>query len=77
MNAVYPGCPKNRWAKLPAMLRGAKETVITPDAIEHDRTGIENYTERVNKQLSAPSTRDDVQAKILPEYGQTISISSQ
>jgi len=43
--------------------------------VTHDKTGIENYTERVNKQLSDPSTRDDVQAKILPEYGQTTSIS--
>jgi hypothetical protein len=77
MNAIFPGCPKNRWTKLPAMLRDAKETVITSDAIAHDKIGIENYTERLNKELSEPSTRDDAETKILPEYGQTTSISSE
>ncbi|HEY4951952.1 MAG TPA: hypothetical protein VII71_01030 [Verrucomicrobiae bacterium] len=77
MNAVYPGCPKNLWAKLPAMLRGAEETVITPDAIAHDKTGIENYKEHMNKRLSEPSPDYDVIEKILPEYGQTTSISSK
>jgi hypothetical protein len=76
MNAVYPGCPKNLWAKLPAMLRDAKETVITPEAITHDKTGIENYHTHMNARLSEPSDYNSVE-KILPEYGQTTPISSK
>jgi hypothetical protein len=76
MNGVYPGCPKNLWAKLPAMLRDAKETDITPEAIEHDKTGIENYHKHMKERLSEPSDYNTVE-KILPEYGQTTPVSSQ
>ena len=75
MNAVYPGCPKNLWAKLPAMLHDAKETIITPEGIAHDKTGIENYHVHMNTRLSEHS--DNSVEKILPEYGQTTPVSSQ
>jgi hypothetical protein len=74
MISVYPGCPKNLWKKLPAMLRDAKETVITPEEIAHDKTGMENYHEHMNARLSEPSDYNSVE-KILPEYGQAIPIS--
>jgi hypothetical protein len=74
MNAVYPGCPKNLWAKLPAMLRDARETIITPEGIAHDKAGIKNYHKHMEARLSEPSDYNTVE-KILPEYGQTTPIS--
>lgn len=76
MNAVYPGCPKNLWAKFPAMLHDAKETIITPEGIAHDKTGIENYHKHMKERLSEPSDYNTVE-KILPEYGQTTPVSSE
>jgi hypothetical protein len=63
MTALYPGGNGIDWAQMPNVLAELRKSIVSNDQVEHDRTGIEGYRERMKKYQSSAES-------INPEYGQ-------
>ena len=72
MYSLHPGCAGDLWPKLPRILRSARQTTVTPTAVEHDTKGAANYSERLAKYRAQPQAKGEI---ILPEHGQTSPIA--
>ena len=73
MSALYPGCPDINWRQMPKIVSKLEKTTINSNDMERDAKNIEGYMKRLKEYQD--KSRDG--GKILPEYGQTSSLSSQ
>lgn len=73
MSALYPGCAAINWQKMSKIVAKLEKTAITSDDIERDTKKIDGYMTRLKKYQD--KSKDG--GKILPEYGQTMPLTSQ
>jgi hypothetical protein len=73
MNALYPGCPEVNWQKMPRIISKLEKTTITSNDVGRDKKNIEGYMKRLKEYQD--KSKDE--GKILPEYGQTVPLTSQ
>ena len=72
MSALYPGCRDINWQKMPKIVSKLEKTTFTSGNVEGEKN-IEGYMKRLKEYQD--KSKDG--GRILPEYGQTSSLSSQ
>jgi hypothetical protein len=73
MFALYPDCAEFNWKKIPKTLTKLEKETITNEDVRRDAVKAKEYMEQLKEKQD--KAKPDAPNKILPEYGQTTSLS--